>query len=94
MPAINIYDVDQRLKSMSGWRRAGEEIVKDFEFLGFMPAIAFVNKVADAAESADHHPDILIKYNKVRITLSTHSEGGITEKDFALARHIDVAAGN
>jgi 4a-hydroxytetrahydrobiopterin dehydratase len=75
---------------MSEWRTEGDAIVRDFEFGDFAGAMAFVNRVADAAEEADHHPDILVHgWNKVRLTLSTHSEGGVTDADRALARTID-----
>jgi 4a-hydroxytetrahydrobiopterin dehydratase len=68
------------------WRREGATLVRDFERDDFVAAIAFVNRVAEAAESANHHPDILIHgWNRVRVTLSTHSEGGLTDKDFDLA---------
>lgn len=74
----------------SGWRREGDAIVRDVELAGFSSAVAFVNRVAEAAEAADHHPDILVHgYKHVRLTLTTHSAGGLTERDFALARTID-----
>ena len=76
---------------MAGWDQDGETLVKDFELKDFAAAIAFVNGVADLAEEANHHPDILIHgWNKVRLTLSTHSEGKVTEKDHALAERIDA----
>ena len=75
---------------MAGWNQDGEELVKDFELKDFAGAMAFVNAVAGLAEEANHHPDILIHgWNKVRLTLSTHSEGKVTEKDHALAERID-----
>jgi 4a-hydroxytetrahydrobiopterin dehydratase len=75
---------------MSEWRRDGDALVRDFEFADFAGAMAFVNRVADAAEEVNHHPDILIHgWNKVRLTLSTHSQGGITAADFDLAERID-----
>jgi 4a-hydroxytetrahydrobiopterin dehydratase len=78
---------------MSDWRSEGDALVRDFELGDFAGAIAFVNRVADAAEAADHHPDILVHgWNKVRLTLSTHSEGGVTDKDHELARTIDGLA--
>lgn len=91
MPALSSNDVDERLKSVTGWKRDGDEIEKKFEFGDFKQSMQFVNKVAAAANAADHHPDIKIQYNKVMMTLSTHSEGGVTEKDFALAQQIDAA---
>jgi len=85
-------DIAARLGRLAGWQREGDAITKEFRFPDFRAAVAFVNKVADAAERADHHPDITINYDRVRMTLSTHSEGGLTEKDFALASEIDAAA--
>lgn len=76
---------------MKGWARDGDAIHREFTFKDFAAAMAFVNKVAQAAEAADHHPDIDIRYNRVTMALSTHSEGGVTEKDFALASRIDAA---
>ena len=79
---------------MSEWRSEGDAIVRDFEFDDFAGAMAFVNRVADAAEAANHHPDILVHgWNKVRLTLSTHSEGGVTDADRELARTIDGLGG-
>jgi 4a-hydroxytetrahydrobiopterin dehydratase len=74
---------------MPEWSAAGNAIHKKFTFKSFMPAIAFVNRVAEAAEQANHHPDITINYSQVSISLSTHSEGGITQKDFQLAEALD-----
>lgn len=71
------------------WTLAGEQISRTFEFNGFPPAVAFVVQVAFAAEAADHHPDIDIRWNKVTLTLSTHSEGALTSKDTSLAAAID-----
>jgi 4a-hydroxytetrahydrobiopterin dehydratase len=75
---------------MSEWRSEGDALVRDFEFADFAEAMAFANRVAEAAEAANHHPDILVHgWNKVRLTLSTHSEGGVTDKDRELAQAID-----
>jgi 4a-hydroxytetrahydrobiopterin dehydratase len=92
MPPLKKDEIKGRLAGMTGWKLDDDEIEKDFKFADFKQAMAFVNRVADAAESMDHHPDIEIKYNKVEMSLSTHSEGGVTEKDFALAQQIDAAA--
>ncbi len=92
MPPMTKDEVKARLQQFEGWERDGDEIEKKFAFADFRAAVAFVNRVADLAETADHHPDISIKYDRVKLTLSTHSEGGVTEKDFALAAQIDVAA--
>jgi 4a-hydroxytetrahydrobiopterin dehydratase len=73
------------------WRREGDAIVRDLKVPDFAAAIALVNRVADAAEAADHHPDILVHgYNRVRLTLSTHSEGGLTQRDLDMASQIDA----
>jgi 4a-hydroxytetrahydrobiopterin dehydratase len=92
MPKLEETQVEGRLKALQGWERRGDEIRKEYKFRDFRAAMAFVNKVADAAEAVDHHPDIVISYNRVTMTLSTHSEGGLTEKDFDLAPKIDAAA--
>jgi 4a-hydroxytetrahydrobiopterin dehydratase len=90
MALLSDAQVEQRLQG-SDWRRDGDEIVRDLSFDDFAAAIAFVDRVAAAAESANHHPDILVHgWNKVRLTLSTHSEGGLTESDFALAASVDT----
>ena len=84
--------IEERLKQ-GEWRREEDSIVRDFKFEGFAQAVAFVNRVAEAAEEAGHHPDILIHgWNKVRLTLSTHSAGGITGADFELAARLDGLA--
>jgi 4a-hydroxytetrahydrobiopterin dehydratase len=90
MPLLNDEQIAAGL-SDSGWRREGDAIVRDWKLDDFAGAIAFVGSVAELAEAANHHPDILVPgWNKVRLTLSTHSEGGITEADFALAGRIDA----
>lgn len=74
----------------SEWKRDGGAIVREYKLADFAAAIAFVNRVAALAEAANHHPDILVHgWNKVRLQLSTHSEGGLTDADFALASQID-----
>jgi len=91
--ALSKVEIQEKLKAMPHWSYVGKSIIKKFTFKSFVPAIAFVNKIAEAAEKAGHHPDITINYSVVGISLSTHSEGGITEKDFNLARQIDQIAG-
>jgi 4a-hydroxytetrahydrobiopterin dehydratase len=89
MSLLNDETIDERLAG-TGWRREGTTIVRDVELDGFTAAMALANAVADAANEANHHPDILVHgYKHVRLTLSTHSEGGITENDLALAQTID-----
>lgn len=82
-------DAEQRMKSVAGWTLTGDEIRKEYVFKDFVDAIAFVNRIAPPAQAADHHPDILIQYKRVLLTYSTHSEGGLTEKDFAGAAEAD-----
>jgi 4a-hydroxytetrahydrobiopterin dehydratase len=73
------------------WAEEGDSLVRDFEFKDFAMAMAFANRVAEIAEQRNHHPDILIHgWNKVRLTLSTHSEGGVTDADRGLAEQIDA----
>ncbi len=79
----------QRMASLENWQLENSVIKKEIKFKEFMDSIAFVDRVATLVEMADHHPDILIRYNRVQLTLSTHSAGGLTEKDFQLAAEID-----
>jgi 4a-hydroxytetrahydrobiopterin dehydratase len=75
------------------WRREDDALVRDWKLEDFGAAMAFVNRVAEAAEAANHHPDILVHgWNRVRLTLTTHSSGGLTDNDFELARTIDGLA--
>lgn len=78
-----------KLGETVGWERRGDLISRVFPFKDFKEAMAFVNRAAEVAEAMDHHPDILISYNTVQISVFTHSEGGLTEKDFALAKKIN-----
>ncbi len=92
MALLDDEEITRRLEG-SEWRREGEEIVRDFERDDFAGALAFVNRVAEAAEEANHHPDILLHgWNKVRLSVTNHSQGGLTEADFALAETIDGLA--
>ncbi|HEV8536481.1 MAG TPA: 4a-hydroxytetrahydrobiopterin dehydratase [Candidatus Limnocylindria bacterium] len=78
------------LDADTGWRREGNALTKAFTFKGFKGAIAFANRVAEAANAANHHPDIHVEgYNKVRIVLTTHATGGISDADVRLAKRID-----
>jgi 4a-hydroxytetrahydrobiopterin dehydratase len=92
MPLLADDEIADRLAG-SEWRREGDEIVRELTFDDFKAAIAFIDRVAEAAEEANHHPDILLHgWNKVRLSLSTHSEGGLTENDFAMAEKLDALA--
>ena len=88
---LTTAEVQESLSSAPGWGLITGAISKLFKFEDFVQAMVFVTQVAELAEQADHHPDILIRYNKVTLTLVTHSAGGLTRKDFALAREIDQA---
>ena len=92
MTRLTDADLEAFLSEMEGWTFLGNAIHKDFAFPGFRGAMAFVNRVAERAVTAGHHPDIEIHYNRVLISLSTHDAGGVTEKDVALAAEIDAAA--
>ncbi len=92
MAVLSHDEVQQALTELEGWRLEGESIVRDLRFSGFPEAVAFVVRLAFAAEAANHHPDVDVRYNQVRLALSTHSEGGITAKDLDLARTISELA--
>lgn len=92
MALLSEQEIDRNLAS-SGWRREGDAIVREWELEDFSQAMEFVNRVADAAEAANHHPDIHVHgWNKVCLELSTHSEGGLTQGDFDMAGRIDELA--
>ena len=92
MARLNHSDIERHLKGLHGWTLDGHAIKKQYTFAGFPEAIAFVNRLATDAEAADHHPDILINYKRVTLSYSTHSEGGLTDKDFAGAAAADALA--
>jgi 4a-hydroxytetrahydrobiopterin dehydratase len=92
MSSLSEKEIQDRLSCLSGWAHEGNALRRKFQFASFMPGIRFVYKIAEAAEEAQHHPDIAINYNVVSISLSTHSEGGVTAKDFSLAQQIDALA--
>lgn len=92
MPKLDELEVSHRLKTATGWTREGDAIRKQYTFANFPDAIAFVNRLAVEAEKADHHPDILVSYKRVTLTWSTHSEGGLTAKDFEGAATADRLA--
>ncbi len=90
MSLMNEKQIAKHLRSLTGWKRNGNEIFREFIKKDFIHAMGFVQSVALVAEKADHHPDIDIRWNKVTLVLSTHSEGGLTEKDFSLAAKINA----
>jgi 4a-hydroxytetrahydrobiopterin dehydratase len=90
MTRLSAEAIQEKLSRLEGWSLSGEAISKKYTLPSFLDAMGFVNQVADLAEQADHHPDILINYRRVTLTLSTHSEGGLTQKDFDLAEKIET----
>jgi 4a-hydroxytetrahydrobiopterin dehydratase len=92
MATLSQNEIRQRLTSLDGWVLDRDTIRKTFTFNGFPAAVEFVNRLVPEAEAADHHPDILINYKRVTLTYSTHSEGGLTAKDFAGAMVADRLA--
>ena len=87
---LSSSDIKEEMKRIPEWEHEKKEIERTFEFDDFTQAIDFVNAVAEIAEEDEHHPDIDVRYNKVRLVLSTHSKGGLTERDFDLAEKIDT----
>src|SRR3954463_14015368 len=85
--------IQRELGNLPGWSRRGDVITKTYQFRTFMPGIEFVVPVAKAADAADHHPDLDIRYTKIVCSLSTHSAGGVTQKDLDLAKRIDALEG-
>jgi 4a-hydroxytetrahydrobiopterin dehydratase len=92
VPKLSDIEIQRELGTLSGWTRRGESLARTFAFPTFMAGITFVDRVAVAAEKMDHHPDLDIRYTKISVTLSTHSAGGITANDVALAKEIDTLA--
>lgn len=89
MALLSDEQIREKLKQLPGWERDGGQIRKTYPFASFGEGMAFANRVAKAADALDHHPDMLIQYRQVTVTVSSHDEGGITERDFRLARRID-----
>lgn len=92
MAKLSREEINQRMRTLTGWTLDGDAIRKQYTFAGFPEAVRFVDRLAPEAEAADHHPDILINYKRVTLTYSTHSEGGLTVKDFAGAAAADRLA--
>jgi len=90
MSKLNASEIDSSLASIPNWQRNGDVISRTFQFKDFPATMKFVNAVAELAEEAWHHPDIDIRWNKVTLALTTHDAGGLTEKDFALAKKFDA----
>ena len=90
MDPLSQEDIDARLTGLPDWARNGDALQRTFRFDDFGGAMAFVNRVAGLAEDHQHHPDIMIRYNKVTLTVTTHDASGLTDKDFSLARDTDA----
>ena len=86
---MNLGEITKAMQELNNWALDSDTITKDFEFNTFKDALDFVNKVGEIAEKLSHHPDIVIGFNKVKLTLTTHSEGTLTEQDFEVAKEID-----
>jgi 4a-hydroxytetrahydrobiopterin dehydratase len=89
MALLEDHDVAARLEALEGWQRKGDEIVRDFKFDDFVGSVKFVDSVVEPAERMGHHPDLAISWNTVTVSISTHSEGGLTAADFELAAELD-----
>jgi 4a-hydroxytetrahydrobiopterin dehydratase len=88
MPRLSDSEIEQALAGLEGWRREGDELVRVFELRDFVASLGLIAQIGALAERANHHPTLTNTYDKVRVALSTHDEGGITENDVALAREI------
>ena len=92
MALLSDDDVKERLKELEGWRQRGEYIVKSFDRGDFVGSVKFVDSLVEPAEEMNHHPDIAISWSQVEVAISTHSEGGLTENDFELAKKVEELA--
>jgi 4a-hydroxytetrahydrobiopterin dehydratase len=92
MARLSDEDIDERLTGLDGWERDGDAIRRQFEFDDFKGSVDFVNRLTAEAEAMNHHPDLEISWNKVTVSVTTHSEGGLTENDFELAGRISRLA--
>ena len=91
MPTLNESAINEKLQALNSWNYENNMIGKEYELKDFKSALSFINNVGEEAEKMDHHPDIFLhSWNKVKITISTHSEGGVTQKDFSLASKIEA----
>lgn len=92
MALLGDSDIDAKLAGLDGWERDGDAIKKVFQLDDFKGSVDFINRLTPLAEEMNHHPDLDVSWNKVTVTISTHSEGGLTENDFELAGKIDSVA--
>jgi len=89
MSALSAKQVSLHLKAVPNWSKRAKRILRTFKFEGFLKSVAFVDRIAKKVKKSNHHPDIDIRFNQVTLTLTTHDEGGITGKDFSIARQCD-----
>ena len=92
MALLSDEEIKERLAELDGWRQRGEYIVKSFDRGDFVGSVKFVDSLVGPAEEMNHHPDIAISWSQVEVALSTHSEGGVTEGDFELAKKVEALA--
>jgi 4a-hydroxytetrahydrobiopterin dehydratase len=92
MARLDDQQIEEKLAGLEGWERTGDAISKRFELQDFKGSVDFVNRLTPEAEGMNHHPDLEISWNKVTVTVTTHSEGGLTDNDFELAKRIDSVA--
>jgi 4a-hydroxytetrahydrobiopterin dehydratase len=90
MARLSDTEIEERLEGLDGWEHVGDAIVKEFENGDFKGSVDLVNRITPEAEELNHHPDLEISWSTVKVTITTHSEGGLTEGDFELARRIDA----
>ena len=90
MARLSDTEIDERLSGLTGWQRSGDAIVKQYENGDFKGSVDFVNRLTPEAEDMGHHPDLEISWSTVTVSITTHSQGGLTENDFELARRIDA----
>jgi 4a-hydroxytetrahydrobiopterin dehydratase len=89
---LSFEDVEQRLGELDGWAREGDAIGKSFDRGDFVGSVEFVKSIVGPAEEMNHHPDLAISWSEVRVSITNHSAGGLTEADFELAKRIDALA--
>jgi 4a-hydroxytetrahydrobiopterin dehydratase len=90
MTLLSDHEIEQRLGSLDGWEREGDAIARTFDRGDFVGSVEFVGKLVEPAEGMNHHPDLEISWSKVRVSITNHAEGGLTENDFELAGKIDA----
>ena len=90
MALLGADEIERRLEELEGWSRDGDAITKEFKLDDFQGSVDFINRITPPAEEMNHHPDLEISWKTVKVTITTHSEGGLTDNDFELARRIDA----